>query len=394
MKKFFTVLAAILCSTVCMFGLVACNENNNDNAVKVESVTLNTSSITLIEGETYTLTAAVMPENATEKTVEWTSSDYEVARVDDGVVTAFAVGEAVITATTSNGKSAECVVTVVDEQEAPIIYTVTLHARNGVFEDGKDTYEIYVENNGKISDDIIVTRNGGYVFIGWYTDEYCTKVWDANDPVTDDITLFAGWKYLNKYESVTSALVARIKTEHETENARILSVFLDEGYLCFIERDDTGVFGYKTDIRGFEQIAGNAAVTEAIPSAMLTLIKDYNYANNSDNNSLVANAMAYRYTDAANPDEAIIYSCVSLWTTYNEGKFATNGPWYACQVKAIVADEQGKIYDYSYTVVAGFEDYNLVISGFALSEELDLQKTELGEIAADFYAEYLKELEA
>ncbi len=394
MKKFFTVLAAVLCVAVCVFGLVACNDNNNGQTIEAESVTLNTNSITLIKGETYTLTAAVMPENATEKTVEWTSSDYEVARVDDGVVTAFAVGEAVITATASNGKNAECAVTVVDEQEAPNIYTVTLHARNGVFEDGKDTREIYVENNGKISDDITVMREG-YEFTAWYSDEQCTQLWNLEeDTVTSEVNLYADWIYLNKYGTVTNALAARIKTEHETANVKILSIFIEDGYLCFIERDDTGVFGYKTDISGFEKIVGNATVIEAIPSTALTLIKDYNYANNSDNNSLVADAMAYRYTDAANPDEAIIYSCVSLWEPYHEGKFATNGPWYACQVKAIVADEQGKIYDYSYTVVAGFEDYNLVIGGFALSEELDVQKTELGEIAADFYTEYLKELEA
>ena len=52
MKKFFTVLAAVLCVAVCVFGLVACNDNNNGQTIEAESVTLNTNSITLIMVET------------------------------------------------------------------------------------------------------------------------------------------------------------------------------------------------------------------------------------------------------------------------------------------------------------------------------------------------------
>ncbi|MBP3624605.1 MAG: Ig-like domain-containing protein, partial [Peptococcaceae bacterium] len=58
-----------------------------------------------------TLTATVLPENATNKTVTWTSSDETVATVADGVVTALKAGNVTITAT-ADGKSATCEVTV------------------------------------------------------------------------------------------------------------------------------------------------------------------------------------------------------------------------------------------------------------------------------------------
>ena len=63
------------------------------------------------EGNTITLTATVQPENATDKTVTWTSSKPEVATVDGGVVTGVVPGEVVITAKAGD-KTATCTVTV------------------------------------------------------------------------------------------------------------------------------------------------------------------------------------------------------------------------------------------------------------------------------------------
>lgn len=64
-----------------------------------------------IAGGSYTLTATVLPDNATDKTVVWNSSDASVASVENGKVTAVAEGHAVITATAS-GKTAQCQVSV------------------------------------------------------------------------------------------------------------------------------------------------------------------------------------------------------------------------------------------------------------------------------------------
>ncbi len=70
-------------------------------------------------GGTETLTATVSPDNATDKTVTWSTSDSSVATVADGVVTAVGKGTATITATATNGtditsddKTATCTVTV------------------------------------------------------------------------------------------------------------------------------------------------------------------------------------------------------------------------------------------------------------------------------------------
>ena len=69
------------------------------NPIVAESVTLSETEAELTEGETLLLLATVAPDNTTDKTVTWTSSDEAVATVDaEGLVTAVAPGQAVITA--------------------------------------------------------------------------------------------------------------------------------------------------------------------------------------------------------------------------------------------------------------------------------------------------------
>ena len=103
----------------------------SDNALSLykteseaESVTLDLSSLELAVGGTARLTATVKPDEATVKTVQWSSSDDSVATVAaDGTVTAVREGTATITAKCGE-KSADCAVTV---KAAPVSPTsVTL----------------------------------------------------------------------------------------------------------------------------------------------------------------------------------------------------------------------------------------------------------------------------
>lgn len=82
--------------------------------VSVSSVSLNRKSLTLQRGKSYQLSASVLPENATDKRVTWTSSNTTVAVVSSsGKVTAKIGGKTIITCTTKDGKKvAVCTVTV------------------------------------------------------------------------------------------------------------------------------------------------------------------------------------------------------------------------------------------------------------------------------------------
>ena len=93
---------------------------NAPATVDVTGVTLSQTSASMtVGGETLTLPPTVAPDDATDKTVTWASSDAAVATVADGVVTAVGAGTATITVTATNGtadtsddKTATCIVTV------------------------------------------------------------------------------------------------------------------------------------------------------------------------------------------------------------------------------------------------------------------------------------------
>ena len=81
--------------------------------IPVESVTLLSATASINVGDTSTLTANVLPADATNKSISWSSDNSSVATVDqNGIVTGVSAGTANITATSHNAKTAVCVVTV------------------------------------------------------------------------------------------------------------------------------------------------------------------------------------------------------------------------------------------------------------------------------------------
>ena len=120
MKRYFIYFATIVAGA--MFAL-ACepedqtgtgsgNQGGNGNTVAVTSVTLNEQTLDLEVDDVITLTATVLPENATDKSVAWESENDAVATVDDyGLVTAVAEGSTKIIAT-AGGCKAEVTVNV------------------------------------------------------------------------------------------------------------------------------------------------------------------------------------------------------------------------------------------------------------------------------------------
>ena len=86
--------------------------------VAVESITLDPTSLSVEAGKTSdTITVNILPSDATNKNVTWSSSNENVATVSGGVVTGVAAGTATITVTTEDGGfTATCVVTVTAPQ--------------------------------------------------------------------------------------------------------------------------------------------------------------------------------------------------------------------------------------------------------------------------------------
>ncbi|MDR0436788.1 MAG: Ig-like domain-containing protein, partial [Bacteroidales bacterium] len=107
MRTLFSMLTSAL---ILLSFLTACNKKD----AVVTGVTLNETSITLIEGEFFELIATVHPGNAANKNVSWQSTNEAVATVDgNGSVFAVSIGQATIIVITEDGeKTAVCAVNV------------------------------------------------------------------------------------------------------------------------------------------------------------------------------------------------------------------------------------------------------------------------------------------
>mgnify|MGYP005851913877 CR=1 FL=1 len=116
-----------------------CTVTVEKKQIPVTEVRLSESTVGIVEGSTYKLTATVLPENTTDsKSVSWSSNNSAVATVDaNGTVTAKRAGTAVITATSTNGKSAGCTVTV-SKKEIPIT-EISLDKSSATLTEGETT---------------------------------------------------------------------------------------------------------------------------------------------------------------------------------------------------------------------------------------------------------------
>ena len=143
--------------------------------VAVTGVTLNKTNVSLEVGKTDTLVATISPSNATNKLIAWSSSNSNVATVNNGVVTAKTVGTANITVTTANGKTATCVVTVKTPVPQEVAVTgVTLNKTNVSLEVGK-------------TDTLVATispSNATNKIIAWSSSNTSIATVDANGKIT------------------------------------------------------------------------------------------------------------------------------------------------------------------------------------------------------------------
>ena len=141
------------------------------NPISVTGVTLDQSALPISVGGSAELKANVTPENATNKTVTWSSDNTAVATVDaSGKVTAVAPGTATITVTTADGgKTANCTVTVTQP-----VTDVTLD---------KTTMDLFVGNGGTLTAKV-QPDNASNKTVNWTTSNAGVATVDANGKVT------------------------------------------------------------------------------------------------------------------------------------------------------------------------------------------------------------------
>jgi len=203
-----------------------------DPTVAVTGITMDKSTAELTEGESLTLVATVSPDNATDKTITWTSSDETVATVKDGIVTTLKSGEVTITAK-SGEQTATCQVTVkakvipvtgitLDKSTAELTEGETLTLVATVSPDNATdktiTWTSSDETVATVKDGIVTTLKSGEVTITAKSGEQtatCQVTVKAKVIPVTGITLDKSTAELTEGETIT--LVATVAPDNATD---------------------------------------------------------------------------------------------------------------------------------------------------------------------------------
>ncbi len=164
-------------------------------AVPVTGVSLSRTSATVTVGDSLTLTATISPAGATNRNLQWSSTNTGVASVSSsGVVTGIAAGSATVKVTTVDGGfTASCIVTVTNDPTYKIIYDGN----------GATGGSVPVDSSGYVPGSTVIIMNNGtltrtsYTFNGWNTVSNGTGTpYSAGSTLamgSGDITLYAQW---------------------------------------------------------------------------------------------------------------------------------------------------------------------------------------------------------
>ena len=232
----------------------------------VKSVSIDKSSVNLYKDEKITLKATVKPLNASDQTINWSSSDESIATVDkSGNVVAKKIGKAKITAKSSNGKKA----------------STTINVRNNAY--NKDVIFF--------GDSITYGLKGTPVGYGW--PDYIRDNFEIGKTINEG---HSGWFISNKFnERWINTIVEKYKNEkfdyvilHGGTNDISKGVELGK----FDSNDFSGKYDINTFLGGLETYI--YTVKKQFPNAKIGYIINYETPNNNDNRK---NLSANYYTE-------------------------------------------------------------------------------------------------
>ena len=171
--------------------------------VHPSSVSVSRSTASIEMGQTVQLTETVLPANATDKSVSWSSSNSSVATVSSGLVTGVSAGSATITATTNDGGlTASCAVTVTPVVLTDYVQANTLEVGKSYLIVNGNTGSVYMLSNesggSRQLKGVQASVTNGKISISASTAAKCLfecELYTANDPLTTCLASGGGYLY-------------------------------------------------------------------------------------------------------------------------------------------------------------------------------------------------------
>ena len=268
--------------------------NEDPEEIPVEEITLNTQNVTLEIGETSTLEATIIPDNATNKNVTWTSENENIASVDNGVVTAIGEGETTITVATEDGeKTATCKITVTEEEEE-LISTISYDYTELTNQNVTATITFNKE-------DVTITNNEGnneYVFEenGTFTFEYMDSEGNASQNIARVTWIDKEGPQINiNYETINNGKAVQVTIQANEELEPIEDWTLSEDRLSISKI----FYENQTENIQLSDLAGNVVETTIVVQN-IEEPGDETQNNTNTTNTITGNTNNYQDDTVAN----------------------------------------------------------------------------------------------
>ncbi len=209
--------------------------NGAPSTIPVEGVCVNPTSLKLETGETKPVSASVLPVNASEPGISWSSSNPSVAAIDNGVVTALSSGEAIITVTSvDGGYTAQCAVTVTDPMPPATIYGYRYYLNSSMSDGTVDLSWVSFSSDNPSSMQVGITTN---------YDVEAAEYYDGNVYGYDNdgdffyIALDEGWRYYYPEDRVS--ILGMLDMAYDYSQNRMFGV-REDNRLYYVSDMSTG----------------------------------------------------------------------------------------------------------------------------------------------------------
>ena len=312
--------------------------------VAVTSVALDQTTLSLVNGTTATLTATVSPDNATDKTVTWSSSNTSVATVSNGTVTAKSVGTATITVKTVDGnKTATCSVTVKPVE----VTSITLNK----------TSLTLAKNGTETLTATIAPSNATDKTVTWSSEDTSIATVDSNGNVeakavgTTTIKAEAGGLYATCTVTVTPVLISNITLDNVSISGRYPEIGSIKATVSPSNAD-------------------NKTLTWSISNTDIATIT-VNSVNSHNANVNFKKKGTTTITVTANDGSGVTATCTVMTTLEEYVDLGLSVKWATCNIGATNPDEEGDTYAWGETETKAsytWSTYKFGTSGKALTK--------------------------